>query len=486
MPRPHTAPMRRRLALAAATLVAGCGAAPSPAPAPGLPAPSLPAPGLPATVDYHLAPSPDLRGLEETLCFPGGAPAALVPGTSAGWAGLQAARVVQGAEIPLPAVRGPEAALTLPTLPPGACVALQVSLPEAPGGAGIPYAIRSASAVIVPVGDWLWRPWRLTTDFQATARLRLPPGMAASVPWTPDASGQGYTLPLGAFRRPGLAGFAAADSPAIVRRDLPGGTLEILAGPPEALPALPVLVDWVETAAREMTSLFGRFRDGRLQVIVRGVPSLEAVPFGQTFRGGGASVAMLVSRGLDAEAARADWVAIHEMFHTALPAMRPEDAWLYEGLASYYQNVLRARGGRATPAAAWQALADGFRRGRGAQTGRTLADESRDMRRTHAYWSVYWGGALWALRMDRALAARRPGRGGLDEVMRLWATFEERAEPWAASDLLAAADAALGLDGLLSGDAATTLASTRFFDFSEAEAPDWPGGGPDAGPIGTD
>jgi hypothetical protein len=308
----------------------------------------------------------------------------------------------------------------------------------------------------------------------------------ASVPWSPDASGQGYTLPLGAFRRPGLAGFAAADSAAIVRRDLAAGTLEIVAGPPEALPALPVLVAWVETAAQDMTSLFGRFRDGRLQVIVRGVPALEAVPFGQTFRGGGASVALLVSRALDAETARADWVAVHEMFHTGLPAMRPEDAWLYEGLASYYQNVLRVRGGRATPDEAWRALADGFRRGRGAQTGRTLAEEARDMRRTHAYWSVYWGGALWALRMDRVLSARRPGRGGLDEVMRLWATFEERVEPWDAPALLAAADAALGLDGLLSADAAATLGSARFFDFPEVEAPKWPGGGPGGGPVTTD
>jgi hypothetical protein len=240
--------------------------------------------------------------------------------------------------------------------------------------------------------------------------------MAASLPWAPDASGEGFTLSLGAFRRPGLSGFAAPGATAIVRRTLPAGTLEIVAGPPEALPDRAVLVAWVEAAAQEMASLFGRFRGGRLQVVVRGVPALEAVPFGQTFRGGGASVALLVSRALDAEAARADWVAVHEMFHTGLPAMRPEDAWLYEGLASYYQNVLRLRGGRATPSEAWRDLADGFRRGRGAQTGRTLADEARDMRQTHAYWSVYWGGgAVGAAHGSGAggpaTGTRRPGRG---------------------------------------------------------------------------
>lgn len=468
MTRPHSARTVRGLALAAASLATGCGAAPPATPT------HVPAA---ATVAYRLAPAPDLRGLDVTLCFAETPPTALVPGTSEGWAGLRSARVEGGVEIPVPAVRGPEATLALPPLPRGACVALDVALPDAPGGRGTPYANRSAEAVIVPVGDWLWRPWRLATDFQATARLSLPTGMAASLPWAPDASGEGFTLSLGAFRRPGLSGFAAPGATAIVRRTLPAGTLEIVAGPPEALPDRAVLVAWVEAAAQEMASLFGRFRGGRLQVVVRGVPALEAVPFGQTFRGGGASVALLVSRALDAEAARADWVAVHEMFHTGLPAMRPEDAWLYEGLASYYQNVLRLRGGRATPSEAWHDLADGFRRGRGAQTGRTLADEARDMRQTHAYWSVYWGGALWALRMDRALAARRPGRGGLDEVMRLWAGFEDRVEPFSGADLLAAADAALGLDGLLSADAAATLASTRFFDFPEVEAADWPGSG---------
>ena len=47
-----------------------------------------------------------------------------------------------------------------------------------------------------------------------------------------------------------------------------------------------------------------------------------------------------------------------------MPYISSRDRWLSEGLASYYQNVLRARDGRLTDTQAWQLLYEGFQRGK--------------------------------------------------------------------------------------------------------------------------
>ena len=53
---------------------------------------------------------------------------------------------------------------------------------------------------------------------------------------------------------------------------------------------------------------------------------------------------------------RTDWTATHEFSHLLLPYVSRRDRWLSEGLASYYQNVLRARDGRLSETDAWRKL----------------------------------------------------------------------------------------------------------------------------------
>lgn len=391
-----------------------------------------------APIEVALAVRPDLSGLRETLCFRDEPPEALIPGTPDAVVHLQSPRP-EGRRLPLP------------ILPEGACVALEIDL------AG---TARDADTAIVPVGSWLWRP--------ADEPVEAPVSLAASgafllAPW-PGAERR--VLSPEVFRRPGLVAFSRRDFP---RWRTGFGTLELAAAPARDLPDPGVLERWLRTAAEEVGALFGPLPAGRLPVFVRGEAGGEAIGFGRTFRAGGPAVALSVSPALTDAAARADWTAVHEIFHTGLPVMRSEDAWLYEGLASYYQNVLRARSGRLSAEAAWALLADGFQRGRRTRTGRTLEAESRDMDRTHAYWPVYWGGALWALRADVALRKARPGGAGLDEVMRLWARLGGAgAEPRSALELLQGADAALGTD-LLARSARESLGRT---DFLEAEAVD--------------
>ncbi len=143
----------------------------------------------------------------------------------------------------------------------------------------------------------------------------------------------------------------------------------------------------------------------------RAVPADAGPGFGLSSRGGGRSLLFVVGRDADADALVGEWIAVHEMVHLVLPVTRDEDAWLGEGIATYYQEVLRARAGMISAEQAWENLRRGFDAGVRAAGGRTLEEVARGR---GDYTRLYWSGAALALRMDAAL--RRRG-SSLDAVV---------------------------------------------------------------------
>src|SRR5690606_2438102 len=107
------------------------------------------------------------------------------------------------------------------------------------------------------------------------------------------------------------------------------------------------------------------------------------IAFGLARRGGGASVLFVLDEDADEEAlAREDWVSVHELAHFAFPAMPRSEAWLTEGWATYFQEVLRARGGLISPEDAWLRLHRGFAKSQHDGTGRPLHEEALAMYET--------------------------------------------------------------------------------------------------------
>jgi predicted metalloprotease with PDZ domain len=86
-------------------------------------------------------------------------------------------------------------------------------------------------------------------------------------------------------------------------------------------------------------------------------------------------------------------------------------------LATYYQNVLRARSGLLTPAQAWDRLAEGFQRGAKAQDDETLEGVASNMHRSHAFQRVYWAGAAYWLTVDRDLRRASSGAMNLETAL---------------------------------------------------------------------
>lgn len=166
-----------------------------------------------------------------------------------------------------------------------------------------------------------------------------------------------------------------------------------------------MLQRWIAETASAPLTVFGRFPLRSAQVRVKQVSSDDdsPVPWGQTSRSDGVSVLLFVREGASLDELRADWTAVHELSHLFHPYLGPSGRWMAEGLASYYQNVLRARVGLLDNDEAWRRLDGGFQRGRKALSGVRL-DELRIRR--GGTMRVYWAGAAYWLEADLALRAQ--------------------------------------------------------------------------------
>ena len=217
-----------------------------------------------------------------------------------------------------------------------------------------------------------------------------------------------------------------------------------------------MLQRWVEEAARATVLPSGRFPLGSARVEVRETQSRSSspVPWGQTSRDGDVAVLLYVRRDASYEQLRADWTAVHEFSHLAHPYLGERGRWLAEGLASYHQNVLRARAGLLTPEEAWQRLDAGFRRGEAVAGGPTLDAMGRQRGGTMR---VYWAGAVYWLEMD--LALRRDRDMTLEAVLDRYARCcLDGASHVAPEDFVAALDLASG----------TELFAKRYRDYAES------------------
>lgn len=145
--------------------------------------------------------------------------------------------------------------------------------------------------------------------------------------------------------------------------------------------------------------------------------SSDPALFGTVLRQGTPSIVLYFGADCPAPTLASDWTAIHEMFHTGNPLLDKKLPWLVEGFTTYYEDVLRVRAGALTPEQAFGDLYDGFRRFCQPQDGVALAEESQQLRSTHRYNRVYWGGACLAFIADAAIRERSHGQRSLDAVL---------------------------------------------------------------------
>jgi hypothetical protein len=192
--------------------------------------------------------------------------------------------------------------------------------------------------------------------------------------------------------------------------------------------------------------LYGRFPVSSLQVVVAPTPRGRGpVPWAYVSRGGGPAVHLFINPARPPGEFERDWSLTHEMSHLFLPYVTARDAWLFEGMPTYLQNVLMARGGTIDAREAWQRMLEGFQRGARTAPELSLTRASERIGFNGIYLRVYWAGAAMMLAGDLELRNRTGGKQSLgtalEQLARCCAGEERR---WSAREIIARLDEATG------------------------------------------
>jgi predicted metalloprotease with PDZ domain len=325
----------------------------------------------------------------------------------------------------------------LPTLPENACIHWQVDIRAALKKSNYRLVLQRGDDLVMSADLWFWKASR---SRDLIVNVSVPEGMSFSTPWAlVESTGQFTTY------RPDRTPAIWESRIAIGRFKLQ--TIEV-PGAHIRLAALGDLSDeqnekfrlWIKESVLAVASVFGSFPQSQPQVLV--IPAgrrREATLRALVTRGGGMAVTLMVDENRPLEEFTSDWTATHEFSHMLFPYISSRDRWLSEGLASYYQNVLRARNGRLTEKQAWQKLYEGFRRGEKGTHGGSLAQATRDGWRSTM--RVYWSGAALMLQADMQLRETSNGRQSLDTVLQsLSYCCLENGRTWRAKEMFAKLD----------------------------------------------
>lgn len=253
----------------------------------------------------------------------------------------------------------------------------------------------------------LWRPHDLARAEDAEIRFVLPEGYSVSVPWQstdaapPRRNFKVGTTPVGWPTLIAIGRFAELDMPAGE-----GSVRVAIAGVTEPARRA-VLENYVRTAATDVAALFPSAFARHPQIVTIPIgPQSEAVPFGQSFRGGGTGILLFIDPTRSAEDYLQAWTLHHELIHVIHPYLDLDGRWIAEGIATYFQNVVRSRRLRQSAREGWEELDAGFARGRADTASLSLKETSIEMSERGHYMRAYWSGTALMLLADVELHAR--------------------------------------------------------------------------------
>ena len=311
----------------------------------------------------------------------------------------------------------------------------QVDLAKLAGtGHDFDRAARMGASFIATMSSILLVPEPLTTEIPVTVHVSAPPELGVAVGLARGAATNHYRLM--AHEIPVATYFAFGK---LKQRtlDIDGARLEVtvLDGPLER--SFDELNTWVAKSADAVSDFYGTFPVPRASLLVMPVPRRKSVVFGKVLPESEPAVALLVGQHAPAKALYSDWILVHELFHLGFPSFFDEGKWLDEGLATYYEPIIRVRAGLYTEAELWQEFASAMPQG-------LPAFEQHGLEKTKDFRGVYWGGAIACLAADVA-ARKRDVKRGLEVGLRALRDAGGNAcEVWSLADAIGTVDRSLG------------------------------------------
>lgn len=417
--------------------------------------------------EYFVSVDKNFDRLSVRACFAGAAPAYLAAGSRNSISFLEKVAIVEPKVL---VVGGLQAGikhtalasrlersgkrLLTKSLPADSCIDYTVDLTKAFNSAQVK---RVGPDVLLDLDTWLWQPPK-SESRSGLLHFNLPVGMAVSGPWKPiyprAAVDVKVDVKTGTYRR---TSYDLGDTPVEWTGRMALGyfsehkfklqgtdfRLAVLGGlsPAEQQKHL----RWVQQAASAVSSVYDAFPLPWAHGLV--IPSgraREAIPWAEIQRRGGVSAHFFIDASRSLDEFLSDWTPSHELSHMLHPRISRNTMWVYEGLASYYQNVARARHGSLSSQNAWLKLVQGFQRGEKA-AGRSSLNHAGSN-----YMHTYWGGAALALFADIELRKRSGGTLSLAQVLKRFSLCCLPSDRiWSADEFFSKLDE---LSGELSGD----------------------------------
>jgi len=306
-------------------------------------------------------------------------------------------------------------------------------------------ALRTGRTLVAPVSTWLLRPDPLRTDVEVKLHVDTPGGVRFTTGL--ERSGNGYRIaaheiPVGTYAVFGR--FESSTTVLPARRETAGDAeLEVAIADGELDASRETLTEWVRASAAEVGRFWHGFPVPRVLVTLIPVPGRQRILFGKVLPESAPGIVILVGQHVRREQLREDWILVHELFHLGVPSFSGEGKWFDEGLATYFEPIIRARAGWRTEESVWAEFV------RAMPLGLRAVDET-GLENAERYGEIYWGGAIVALLADVEIRRKTAGARGLEDGLRaVLAAGGDASEVWPLDRTLQVSDRGCGVEALI-------------------------------------
>jgi hypothetical protein len=276
-------------------------------------------------------------------------------------------------------------------------------------------------------------PEPLTTEIPVTVHVEAAPPMVASVGLKRGRASGTYQLMAHEISVSTYFSFGKLEKKTL---DVGGAKLELTRLDGALDQSFDDVGRWVEKSATAVQDFYRAFPVPRASVTIIPIPARDAVVFGKVLPESEPGVALLLGEHAPRQALYSDWILVHELFHLGFPSFFGEGKWLDEGLATYYEPIIRVRAGLYSEVELWDELESQMPRGLPAF--RDGLEKAADFR------GIYWGGAIACLLADVEARRRSPSRGLEVGLRALREAGGTASEVWSLKDAIGVIDDALG------------------------------------------
>ncbi len=165
-----------------------------------------------------------------------------------------------------------------------------------------------------------------------------------------------------------------------------------------------MLTKWLTEVVEGTQRTLGRFQFDVHLHLHRRDNSSEPVPWANTWKWPYQSAHFHVDPSYPYEDFMADWTAPHEISHLALPYIGENNSWFAEGFASYMQYQIMMNMGILSKDEVKKRYNQKItKQRRYFQSDNDMVSICRDLKKSHRYGPMYWGGACYFIQLDQEL-----------------------------------------------------------------------------------